>query len=50
MLLDGCVVEDGAKVVNSILGAGVTVEHGAELDGVVVGADERVAAEVGATE
>ena len=50
VLLDGCVVEDDAKVVNSILGAGVTVEHGAELDGAVVGADERVAAEVGAAE
>ncbi len=50
VLLDNCAVEDEAKVVNSILGAGVTVERGAELDGAVIGADERVPAEVGAAE
>jgi mannose-1-phosphate guanylyltransferase len=45
VLLDGCIVEDGAAVSNSILGGGVTVERGAELDGAVVGEGERVAAE-----
>ena len=50
VLLEGCVVEDGARVVSSILSGGVTVEPGAELEGAVIGEDERVAAEVGAAE
>ncbi len=50
VLLDGCVVEDDATVVKSILSTGVTVEPGAQLDGMVIGADERVPAEVGAAE
>jgi mannose-1-phosphate guanylyltransferase len=50
VLLDGCVVEDNATVSNSILSAGVTVENGAELDAAVVGENDRVGAEVGATE
>jgi mannose-1-phosphate guanylyltransferase len=50
VLLEGCVVGDGAKVVSSILSGGVTVERGAELEGAVIGEDERVAAEVGAAE
>ncbi len=44
VLLDGCVVE-GGTVTNSILSAGVRVEGGAELDGAVIGEDERVVAE-----
>ena len=44
VLLEGCVVEDGARVVSSILSGGVTVEPGAELEGAVIGEDERVAA------
>jgi mannose-1-phosphate guanylyltransferase len=36
VLLDDCVVEDDAVVVNSILGSGVTVGVGAELDGDVI--------------
>ena len=42
VLLDGCVVEDDAVVVNSILGSGVSVGIGAELDGAVIGEGERV--------
>jgi mannose-1-phosphate guanylyltransferase len=42
VLLDDCLVEDDALVVNSILGSGVTVGVGAELDGAVIGAGERV--------
>jgi ADP-glucose pyrophosphorylase len=42
VLLDGCVVEDNATVVKSILSAGVTVEGEAELKGAVVGEGERV--------
>jgi mannose-1-phosphate guanylyltransferase len=46
VLLDGCVLEEDAKVVNSILSGGVRVEHGVELDGAVVGEDESVSAAV----
>jgi mannose-1-phosphate guanylyltransferase len=42
VLLDGCRVGEGARLVNSILSEGVTVEAGAELDGAVVGEGERV--------
>jgi mannose-1-phosphate guanylyltransferase len=42
VLLDGCVVEDNARVIKSILSAGVTVEGEANLDGAVVGEGERV--------
>jgi NDP-sugar pyrophosphorylase family protein len=42
VLLDGCRVGAGARLVNSILSGGVTVESGAELDGAVVGEGERV--------
>ncbi|MDX6602476.1 MAG: mannose-phosphate guanylyltransferase [Solirubrobacterales bacterium] len=42
VLLDGCVVGEGARVTGSILSAGVEVQAGATLDGVVLGADERV--------
>jgi mannose-1-phosphate guanylyltransferase len=42
VLLDGCTVGEGARLVNSILSGGVTVDAGAELDGVVVGEGERV--------
>jgi len=42
VLLDGCTVGEGARLVNSILSEGVTVEAGAELDGAVVGEGERV--------
>jgi mannose-1-phosphate guanylyltransferase len=42
VLLDGCVVEDNATVVKSILSAGVTVEGDADLQGAVVGEGERV--------
>jgi mannose-1-phosphate guanylyltransferase len=42
ILLDGCTVREGARLLNSILSGGVTVEAGAELDGVVVGEGERV--------
>jgi mannose-1-phosphate guanylyltransferase len=45
VLLDGCTVGEGARVVNSILSGGVTVEPGAELDGAVVGEGENVPAE-----
>jgi mannose-1-phosphate guanylyltransferase len=49
VLLDGCVVGDGAVVSNSILSGGVTVERGAELEGAVIGEGESVAAEEGAS-
>jgi mannose-1-phosphate guanylyltransferase len=42
VLLDGCVVENNATVVKSILSAGVTVEGDADLEGAVVGEGERV--------
>lgn len=42
VLLDGCVVGEGASVSGSILSAGVEVRAGAILDGLVLGADERV--------
>jgi NDP-sugar pyrophosphorylase family protein len=42
ILLEGCTVGEGARLVNSILSGGVTVEPGAELDGAVVGEGERV--------
>jgi mannose-1-phosphate guanylyltransferase len=42
VLLDDCVVEDDAVVVNSILGSGVNVGVGAELEGAVLGDAERV--------
>jgi mannose-1-phosphate guanylyltransferase len=42
VLLDGCTVGEGARLVNSILSGGVTVEAGAELEGAVVGEGERV--------
>jgi mannose-1-phosphate guanylyltransferase len=42
VLLDGCVVGEGASVSGSILSAGVDVPAGATLDGVVLGVDERV--------
>jgi mannose-1-phosphate guanylyltransferase len=45
VLLDDCVVEDSATVVDSILSGGVTVERGAVLDGAVIAEDERVRAE-----
>jgi mannose-1-phosphate guanylyltransferase len=49
VLLEGCTVGEGARLVDSILSGGVTVEAGAELDGVVVGEGETVAAEEGAS-
>jgi mannose-1-phosphate guanylyltransferase len=42
VLLDDCLVEDDAVVVNSILGSSVNVGVGAELEGAVVGEGERV--------
>jgi mannose-1-phosphate guanylyltransferase len=42
VLLDGCTVGEGARLVNSILSGGVTVEPGASLEGAVVGEGERV--------
>ena len=42
VLLDDCVVEDDAVVVDSILGSRATVGVGAELDGAVIGEGERV--------
>jgi mannose-1-phosphate guanylyltransferase len=42
VLLDGCLVEDDAVVVDSILGSGVSLGVGAELDGAVIGEGERV--------
>jgi mannose-1-phosphate guanylyltransferase len=50
VLLDGCVLEEDATVVNSILSGEVTVERGAQLDGSVIGEGERVPAEVAAAE
>ncbi|HSD23602.1 MAG TPA: NDP-sugar synthase [Solirubrobacterales bacterium] len=47
VLLDGCNVGRGARLVNSILSGGVTVEPGAQLDGAVIGEGESVAAEEG---
>jgi mannose-1-phosphate guanylyltransferase len=46
VLLDRCVLEEDARVVNSILSGGVTVERGVELDGAVVGEDESVSAAI----
>ncbi len=46
VLLDRCVVEDGAAVTDSILSAGVTVAAGAELEGAVIGEDQVVEAAV----
>jgi mannose-1-phosphate guanylyltransferase len=45
VLLDGCTVGEGARVVNSILSGSVTVEPGVELEGAVVGEGENVPAE-----
>jgi mannose-1-phosphate guanylyltransferase len=42
VLLDDCLVEDDAVVVDSILGSGVSVGVGAELDAAVVGEGERI--------
>jgi mannose-1-phosphate guanylyltransferase len=42
VLLDGCTVGEGARLMNTILSGGVTVEAGADLDGAVVGEGERV--------
>jgi mannose-1-phosphate guanylyltransferase len=42
VLLEGCSVGEGARLTSSILSGGVTVEPGAELDGVVVGEGEEV--------
>jgi mannose-1-phosphate guanylyltransferase len=42
VLLDGCRVGQGARLVNSILSGGVSVEPGAELDGAVIGEGELV--------
>jgi mannose-1-phosphate guanylyltransferase len=42
VLLGDCTVGEGARIAESILSAGVEVESGAALNGVVVGADERV--------
>jgi mannose-1-phosphate guanylyltransferase len=42
VLLDGCKVGEGARLMNTVLSGGVTVEAGAELDGAVVGEGERV--------
>ncbi len=44
VLLDGCMVGEGARLANSILSGGVTIEAGAELDGAVIGEGERVPA------
>jgi mannose-1-phosphate guanylyltransferase len=44
VVLDGCVIGEGARVVGSILSAGVEVAPGAVLESAVVGADERVPA------
>ena len=44
VLLDRCVVGEGAKVVGSILSAGVEVSSGASLNEAVVGADVTVSA------
>jgi mannose-1-phosphate guanylyltransferase len=42
VLLDGCKVGEGARLMNSILSGGVTVDAGAVLEGAVVGEGERV--------
>ena len=42
VLLDRCVIGEGAVVSNSILSAGVMVEAGTELDGAVIGEGETV--------
>jgi ADP-glucose pyrophosphorylase len=42
VLLPGCTVGEGARLSDSILSGGVTVEAGAELDRAVVGEGERV--------
>ena len=42
MLLDGCVVERGAVVAESILSGGVTVGEGAEAIGAVIGEGDLV--------
>ncbi len=44
VLLDGCAVGEGARVLDSILAPGVEVAPGATLEGAVVGRDERVPA------
>jgi len=44
VVLDGCVVGEGARVSGSILSAGVEVAAGAVLESAVVGADETVLA------
>lgn len=44
VVLDGCVVGEGARISGSILSAGVEVAPGAILESVVIGADERVPA------
>jgi mannose-1-phosphate guanylyltransferase len=44
VLLDGCVVGEGARIVGSILSAGVEVAPGTSLENEVVGEDERVPA------
>lgn len=49
VLLDGCSVGQRARLTNSILSGGVTVEAGADLDGAVIGEGESVAAEEGAS-
>jgi mannose-1-phosphate guanylyltransferase len=49
VLLDGCTVGQGARLVNSILSGGVTVEPGAELDGAVIGEGDSVGAQQGAS-
>lgn len=42
VMLPGCIVGEGARLSDSILSGGVTVEAGAELDRAVVGEGERV--------
>jgi mannose-1-phosphate guanylyltransferase len=44
VLLDRCTVGQGARLVDSILSGGVTIEPGVELDGAVIGEGESVAA------
>jgi len=44
VLLDGCVLGEGARVSGSILSSGVEVSPGAALEGAVVGQGERVPA------
>ncbi len=45
VLLDGCMVGEGARVLDSILAPGVEVAPGASVEGAVVGRDERVPAQ-----